>query len=368
MPARTVAIEIRKQGDSGPGTYALRSTFPPKPGSGRLRPYRQRLYTGIPATKENKRKVTTLARRVEAALLEGTFDWAAFDVVPAEETTAAGLTIEQLLPGFRAHLEATRGISEHTWQRNYLARLTVRPGLGAELSATTIESALRSTPKASHARRADVMALRVLADFAGVEFDFTPWASSYSPRSVQPIDIPTDAQIEALVDGLTNPGHRWLVGAIAAWGLRPHEAWLLTPVEGTTRAEVHARTKTGRRLVPALPEEWVERWQLTHPVRPAWTIPSGDTAAAVVTDRIDSVLRRSGWGFRDYSLRHAWAIRCFRLGIPTATAAKCMGHSDAVHQRSYQRWLGETAAVEAFEEFAKTKAPGGTSSTGGFQD
>ena len=352
MPARKVAIEVRRQGGSGPGTYALRSTLPPKPGSGRLRPYRQRIYTGIPATKDNQRRVKALARRVEAALLEGRFDWAEFDAVPAEETDRSGLVVEQLLPGFRAHLEATRGVSEHTWRRNYLARLKVRPGLGAVLDPTVIEQALRSTPKASHARRADVMALRVLCQFAGVEFDFEPWSSTYSPGSVQPIDIPTDEQIAALVEGITNPGHRWLVGAIATWGLRPHEAWLLTVEEGSTRAEVHDRTKTGRRLVPALPKVWVEQWALDRKVLPQWTIPTDDTAAAVVTDRIDSVLRRRSFGFRTYALRHAWAIRAFKKGIPTGTAAKCMGHSDAVHQRSYQRWLGETAAVEAFERFS----------------
>ena len=168
---------------------------------------------------------------------------------------------------------------------------------------------------------------------------------------VQPIDIPTDEQIEALLKGMTNPGHRWLVGAIATWGLRPHEAWQLVVEAGSTRAEVHERTKTGRRLVPALPKEWVEQWKLSQPIRPEWTIPTDDTAAAVITDRIDRVLRRRSFGFRTYALRHAWAIRAFKRGIPTGTAAKCMGHSDAVHQRTYQRWLGETTAVEAFEQF-----------------
>lgn len=332
--------------------YCLRSTFPPKPGSGRLRPYRQRLYTGIAAVPENKRRIRALARRVEAALLEGTFSWAEFEGVQELEPAAEGLTVAQLLPGFRAHLEATRGISEHTWQRNYLARFKVRPGLEAVLEPATIEAALRATSKASHARRADVMALRVLASYAGIEFDFSPWASSYSPSSVQPIDIPSDEQVEALIEGLTNPGHRWVVGAIAAWGLRPHEAWQLSVELGSTRAEVSDRTKTGRRIVPALPVEWVERWQLDQPVRPAWTIPSNDTASAVVTDRVDKVLRRAGFGFRTYALRHAWAIRCFRRGIPVATAAKCMGHSAEVHSRSYSRWISEAQVLEAFEQFS----------------
>lgn len=353
MPARKVTIEVRKQGDSGPGTFTLRSTFPPKPGSGRLRPYRQRLYTGIAATKENQRRARALARRVEAALLDGSFDWAEFEKGPAEEATPAeGLTVAQLLPAFRAHLEATRGISEHTWQRNYLSRFKVRPGLEAVLDPGTIEQALRATSKASHARRADYMVLRVLAQFAGVEFDFTPWASSYSPRSVKPISVPTDEQIADLLDGMDNSAHQWVLGVIATFGLRPHEAWQFQIDAGSTRGEVHERTKTGRRAVAALPKEWVERWQLDQPRRPEWTIPTDDTAAAVVTERIDKVLRRAKFGFKTYSLRHAFAGRCFRLGIPVATAAKIMGHSPAVHASTYQQWVGESEVLEAFEQFS----------------
>lgn len=352
MPARKVTVEIRKQGEAGPGTYALRSTFPPKPGSNRSRPYRQRLYTGIPAVRENKKRVTALARRVEAALLEGTFDWAEFEEGPAEETDRSGLTIQQLIPGLHRHLVETRGITQTTWESKYLHRLRVRPGLEASLEPEVIEAALRATAKSSHARRADVHALRILATYAGVDFDFAPWASSYNPRSVRPISVPTDEEIMRHIDSLTNPGHRWLIGAIATWGLRPHEAWLLSVTEGSTRAEVHERTKTGRRIVPAMPADWVERWDLSNKVLPVWTIPDTDDYAAAVAARLKNIVRRGRTSFRLYALRHAFAVRAFKRGVPVATAAKVMGHSPAVHANTYQRWVDEAEVVEAFEGFS----------------
>ena len=351
MSARKVAIEVRKQGDSGPGTYCLRSTFPPRPNSGRVRPYRQRLYTGIQATKENKKRVTALARRVEATLLDGTFDWADFEEVAAEETNWSSQTVGQMLPHFKRHLDSTRGINQLTWKKNYFERLRVRPGFDAYLTPETLESVLSSTTKSSNVRRANVMALRVLCEFAGVEFDFNPWVSTYSPSSVKPIDIPPDEVIEAFIDAIPKPHHKWVVGAIATWGLRPHEVWELEVEKGSTRCEVQEDTKTGRRLVPALKKEWVERWQLDEKLLPDWSIPIDEPFADVVTHAIGQILRRRQFGFTTYSLRHAWAIRCFRRGIPHGTAAKCLGHSVEVHLKSYSRWITEAQVLESFEEF-----------------
>jgi integrase len=98
-------------------------------------------------------------------------------------------------------------------------------------------------------------------------------------------------------------------------------------------------------------QSWVNRWQLDRPIRPEWTIPSDDTAAAAVTARIDKVVRRAGFGFKTYALRHAFAARCFRQGVPVGTAAKVMGHSPEVHSRTYQQWISEAQVLESFEQY-----------------
>lgn len=49
--------------------------------------------------------------------------------------------------------------------------------------------------------------------------------------------------------------------------------------------------------------------------------------------------KRYGVPFRPYDLRHAWAVRCIHLNVSDTIAAKMMGHSVDVHQKTYQHWL-----------------------------
>jgi integrase len=58
---------------------------------------------------------------------------------------------------------------------------------------------------------------------------------------------------------------------------------------------------------------------------------------------------RQAPGMQLYDLRHAWAVRSIRVGLNASLAAKCMGHSLAVHHSTYHRWLDESdvAAVAA---------------------
>jgi integrase len=43
--------------------------------------------------------------------------------------------------------------------------------------------------------------------------------------------------------------------------------------------------------------------------------------------------------FTPYSLRHSWAIRTLSFDLPYAEAARQMGHSIAVHEAVYWKWL-----------------------------
>jgi integrase len=54
-------------------------------------------------------------------------------------------------------------------------------------------------------------------------------------------------------------------------------------------------------------------------------------------------------GMQLYDLRHAWAIRSIMRNINPSLAAKCMGHSLAVHHSTYHRELSQrdVAAVAA---------------------
>ena len=56
---------------------------------------------------------------------------------------------------------------------------------------------------------------------------------------------------------------------------------------------------------------------------------------------------------RVYSLRDGFGVRCYREGLDKTVIAAAMGHSAAVHKRSY-RQLTERIKARAFESNAGT--------------
>ena len=55
--------------------------------------------------------------------------------------------------------------------------------------------------------------------------------------------------------------------------------------------------------------------------------------------RVMEQFRRYAVGFSPYDLRHAWAVRTIHLGLPDTVAARMMGHSVAIHTRTYHHWI-----------------------------
>ena len=68
-------------------------------------------------------------------------------------------------------------------------------------------------------------------------------------------------------------------------------------------------------------------------------------------------------GLQLYALRHAWAVRSIRQGVPTGLAAKCMGHDVAIHCRSYHRWLDAADVAAAAARLAAGTAGNGNGTT-----
>jgi integrase len=49
--------------------------------------------------------------------------------------------------------------------------------------------------------------------------------------------------------------------------------------------------------------------------------------------------RRYDLPLTPYDLRHAWAVRTIHIGLPDTVAARMMGHSVAIHTRTYHHWI-----------------------------
>jgi hypothetical protein len=109
-----------------------------------------------------------------------------------------------------------------------------------------------------------------LAEFAGLQVDFSNLRGNYSPKKVQPHDLPSDATIAQWRDKIPNPDWQRAYGLIAAYGLRPHELFKCT-FEALPELRVLDETKTGYRPIYPFYPEWLERWHLATGALPQCT-------------------------------------------------------------------------------------------------
>jgi integrase len=193
-------------------------------------------------------------------------------------------------------------------------------------------------------------------------------AGSYSPKAVQPKDLPTDEEIVTQYKRLQSTSMRWLYGVMAAYGLRPHEPFHLD-LKDFPKIRVGDHTKTGyrRRFVLPLYPEWAQEWQLWDRSLPDFAAlkeSSGGKDAAPedydnthLTNRVSNRFRRRNIGFSPLYLRHAYAARNFRCGLSTAYGAKQMGHSVKVHETIYQAWVSEGIYEEIYDKQMKGDRP-----------
>jgi integrase len=157
-----------------------------------------------------------------------------------------------------------RGSSETTWKTDYQKILNRLPA-NEPLTAALLHQTVLGTPVNTKTRKRCCMVVGAIARFAGIEYDPSPYAGKYSPKAVQPRDLPSDDEIAENHDRLINLGWKWVYGMIATYGLRPHEVFRLNLEEiqnGNPVVFVGDNTKTGARPVWAFHPEWVSQFQL----------------------------------------------------------------------------------------------------------
>jgi hypothetical protein len=97
---------------------SLRATLPPKPGSGRTKPFQQRIYLKIAANPASVTLAKKEARKVGALLDCKEFEWQTY-LTPR---SAPATTIEHWLKRFAA--EKKIQVSATTWKRTILTHLS----------------------------------------------------------------------------------------------------------------------------------------------------------------------------------------------------------------------------------------------------
>jgi integrase len=218
--------------------------------------------------------------------------------------------------------------------------------LGPEL----LELVLESYPLASRGRQQCGTALAALARAEGLPLpaDWGERAGGYGLHAAQFRQLPSDRQILEAIERIPNPGWRLAYGLMATYGLRNHEVFfsdLAALAPGGDRViRVLPTSKTGEHQVWPFQPEWVERFELARlgaarDLLPPVCTDLRRTTLQQVGRRVAEQFRRYDLPHTPYDLRHAWAVRTIHIGLPDTVAARMMGHSVAIHTRTYHHWI-----------------------------
>ncbi len=326
----------------------LRATLPPRPGSGRARPFQQRIFLGLYANPAGIKAAENEARKISALLACKEFRWE-----PYLKYGDAPKTVGEWVERFQEDYFERRPQnpkSETTWAKDYM-QVFKRLPLDKPLTESLIRTEILRTKPNTRTRRRTVMALSALAKFAGIPKDgFTPLRGSYTPTQVAPRDLPTDKLIKDWFHRLPSGPWRWAYGMMATYGLRNHEIFHLDleefPVIQVTEG------KTGSRRVWPFYPDWPEIFQLDGVQIPQCTGRNNSELG----NRITHAFKRLGVPFNPYDLRHAWAVRSLECGLNLSLAAQQMGHSAQVHSQLYHQWITKDVHQRAWEEIRANAA------------
>ncbi|MFK8181996.1 MAG: site-specific integrase [Phormidesmis sp.] len=362
LKAAKLGLKIEKRGRK----LNLRGTFPPRPNSTKLKPYQQRIPLSLPTDQLGLRTIERKALIVAAQLIACTFDWQEHidtDVVRQR----VGATLPAQLEAFQAHFFQTRSDAAQpasvrsTWQKAYLPYFRKLQKISEQHPDIPLTEAIYATVQVtkanSRSRQVCCTALDALATFLDVPLP-TPlksFSGSYGNSKTQVRSLPTDAEIIAAYELIPNAAWRFVYGIMATYGLRNHEVFfsdyaMLASGDPEAAIEVLESTKTGSHDVWPFPLEWVEQFNLRKVDLPQLNTDLTQTTLQLVGQQVSLQFKRYGIPFAPYDLRHAWAVRTIHKGLPDTVSARMMGHSVAIHNRTYHRWItrrDQRAAVRA---------------------
>ena len=360
----SLRIELRGQ------RLGLRGPLPCRRGSGR-HPV-QRISLGLPADTAGLELARERLKEVLRQLQQGRFAWSAWGVqqaqpplpspstswLPTATQPAAGdlLGLAAFEAAFFADPRRRRNPAgcRTTWSSAYLPYLRRLAAVAAErdlpLGLPLLEMALESYAASSRSRQQCGTALAALARHFELDLpdNWSERAAGYGLHAAQFRRLPGDPQILLWAEQIPNPTWRLAYGLMATYGLRNHEVFFcdlsaLAP-GGDRVIRVLPTSKTGEHQVWPFQPDWVEHFGLeqlgaSQPPLPAVATDLRHTTLQQVGRRVAEQFRRYELPITPYDLRHAWAVRTIHIGLPDTVAARMMGHSVAIHTRTYHHWI-----------------------------
>jgi len=369
LKAAQLGLQLERRGQK----LSLRGTLPPRTDRHRLKPHQQRLSLGLPATPAGVKQAEQQAKIIAAQLIQNTFDWR--DYLPiAGGQRLSEMDLAQKIDAFRQDFfsqprrREVPASAQATWETAYLPYLRKLEAI-AQASprldlVEAIYQTLEATPANARSRQVCCTALGAFAAFLRLDLptDLKTYWGTYSASRTRPRQLPSDEEIVTVYHTIPNPAWRFVYGMMATYGLRNHEVFFcdysrLRQGHPEATVDVLETTKTGDREVWPFYPEWVQQFQLTEVMLPDLTTDLSQTTLQRIGQKVSSQLRRYGLPFAPYNLRHAWAVRTIHFGLPDTIAAQMMGHSVAIHTRTYHRWLTRRDQKQAVATALSHHAP-----------
>ncbi|MFZ9279134.1 MAG: site-specific integrase [Vulcanococcus sp.] len=355
LSASGVSLRLERRGRK----LGLRGPLPCRQGSGRF-PV-QRISLGLEADAAGLEDARLQLRRVLQQLQQQSFQWSEWSASSPVQTAvpeplAVAPICESFEQAFFSDPRRRRNPSgcRTTWTSAYLPYLRRLQQMAAEhqlrFGLPLLESVLESYPLASRSRQQCGTALAALARQQGLELpkQWSERAGGYGLHAAQFRQLPSDPQILEWIERIPNPRWRLAYGLMATYGLRNHEVFFtdlsaLAP-GGDRVIRVLPTSKTGEHQVWPFQPEWVERFELPRLGCDRLQLPEvctdlRRTTLQQVGRRVAEQFRRYQIPLTPYDLRHAWAVRTIHIGLPDTVAARMMGHSVAIHTRTYHHWI-----------------------------
>jgi integrase len=319
----------------------LRATLPKKPGEGEgTKQYD--LSLGIPANQHGLKRVEAEAQRIGSLLSLEKFSWEDY-LKPVGIERSLIKTTAEWIQEFKEDYMRSHKVKEDTWRETWQRTLDRLPKNDSLTEASVLAVVLMTEPH-TRSRELACQRLQKFTDFAKLGVDLKSYQGEYNERTTEPRDIPSDDLILQWRENIpAERGWQWVYGMLAAFGIRPHEAFFCEFVDPYTVKVT--KGKTGSRITRAIHPEWADQWELQKIKRPN---VQGKVHRSY-GQRVSRQFARYKVPFVPYDLRHAFAIRGSVIKrLPVSVMASMMGHSVAVHTRIYHRWLSDSTNEQVY--------------------
>lgn len=322
---------------------------------------RKRVSLDLPAVKASLNQAELRCIALHEAVQTGTYPqalpWSTSVHAPTSHDTRF-LSCEEAVTSFTHHYWDTRPrtqASERTWDRIALELRRLPKTAPCTLDRLTQTIRERTTP-GTRTRLECCKVYKRLARHLGLPGNLERISDLQGHYEPEARIIPDDTTIVALLDALLSTKWGWCYAAIATFGCRPAEVpSLVIHEDGTAQCLTIKRRNRAPALRTcfALPRAWIDRYDLGTvriPTETRWTQPEQYASAEGKrfvdawrhgrrTKELRPIFEELLPEFDLYDLRHRWAIRSIEAGKPLTLCARSMGHSAAVHEQTYHRYI-----------------------------